>query len=142
MKIFRWSLVVLVIYFIFYQSIQDAIASSNISSSFLNVIYAEIPVQSFDIVEAIIRKMAHFTEFATLMATILFANIKYPLLKKNSDLIYPIAMVTIPFIDECIQLFSNGRSCSVYDMLLDASGMFFVLLMYNLFKLIKKRILK
>ena len=139
MKKLRWSLVVLVIAFIFYQSIQDATTSSNISSTFLEIIYAEIPVKSFDLMEAIIRKMAHFTEFAVLMVALLFANTKYPLIKNNSNVVYVIAIISIPFIDECLQLFSNGRSCSVYDMLLDASGMILVLLMYYLFEFAKKR---
>ena len=139
MKIFRWSLVVLVISFIFYQSIQDGASSTNISNSFLGFIYIDNPYISFDMMTGIIRKLAHFTEFAALMGTLLFANTKYPLIKKNSELILLIAIASIPFIDECLQLFSDGRSCSVYDMLLDASGMIFVLLMYYLFKRLKRK---
>ena len=138
MKYFRWSLVILVISFIFMQSIQNGTSSSGLSNKFTDFFYFDNPIISYDYFHLIIRKCAHFFEFAVLMTTIIFANQKYPLFKNRKQLIYLIAIISIPFIDECLQLFSDGRACSVYDMLLDASAMLFIIGIFYLYIAHKK----
>lgn len=73
-------------------------------------------------VEHPVRKAAHMTEYAVL-AWILFGNcIQYPLLQKKSYLWAGIGAVLYAATDEFHQLFIEGRSGEVGDVLIDGTG--------------------
>ncbi|WP_250278322.1 VanZ family protein [[Clostridium] colinum] len=115
---------VLVVIFIFYNSMQNGTSSSNASAivlNFINDIIANIGLD-FKLEGYFIRKLAHFVEFFIfgffIMLTFeaftnkIFSIIGFPLF----------FAIFIPVIDEYIQIYSNGRSSSVKDVLLDFFG--------------------
>jgi len=69
-----------------------------------------------------IRKLAHFTEFTILGFSAYFTVKSYENYKNKSYIITPLIYVLVAVIDECLQLFTVGRACSVFDMLIDSSG--------------------
>ena len=101
---------------------------------------------SAQLTDHIVRKSAHFCEFALLGCLTLWCGY---LLKRNIvKLLMPTGFVCLftAVIDEYIQLFSEGRSCEVKDVLLDFTGsicgaVFFILITIIIL-LIKKRKIK
>lgn len=113
-----WLPVIAVMIFIFSMSSANAAESSQMSNSLLLKI-AEIT--GIEISSHFIRKAAHFSEFAFLaflLTNAVFATFK----KKKAGIIsFPCACL-YAVTDELHQLFSEGRACSVKDMLIDSSG--------------------
>lgn len=89
----------------------------------------------FSFTDHIVRKVAHFTEFMTL--GILLTVTIYILSKPNIFIPLFVGLFTAVF-DEFIQLFVDGRSGQVSDVVLDFSGfivgVFFVMLIYIIIK--------
>ena len=117
-------LTVLQLVFIFSQSLLDAPASSEESGFVLKIVtpVLEIFVGKGNVTEAIVRKTAHFTEFAVLGA--LTAWLSY-LLGKRRPLHYVFTLLcclAAAVTDESIQLLVSGRSGEVRDVLIDFSG--------------------
>lgn len=113
-----WALVLAVMIFIFSMSSANGKASSQMSNSLLLKI-AEIT--GIEISSHFIRKAAHFCEFALLsflLTNTVFATFKN---KKAGLFAFPFACL-YAVTDELHQLFSDGRACSVKDMLIDSSG--------------------
>ncbi len=127
MKKLSWLPVFLLIALIFYNSSLDAAASSNLSNPLAEAIqrFLHLPL-SLEEVEHLIRKLAHFSEYA-LLGLLVFSAWKLdpPPWQK----ITPVIFLLVPVIDENIQRFSNGRSCEIKDMLIDTSGYIFGLLL-------------
>ncbi len=72
--------------------------------------------------ETIIRKMAHFAEY-TGMGFFLYQNLKYLAADRLTKVLAGGLMaIAIPFVDETIQLFADGRSAMIQDVWLDFSG--------------------
>ena len=94
---------------------------------------------SFEISHAFVRKAAHFTEFAILGA-LLAVNIRAFLPRRVSFVLgaIPCAFV-IASIDETIQFFVKGRTCSFLDVLLDTFGATVAVLIAFLIFLIKEK---
>ena len=70
----------------------------------------------------IVRKIAHFAEFFILSALI---SLTFSSFTEKMSAITPLTLILCAMVcigDELLQLFAPGRSCSVYDMLLDFSG--------------------
>ena len=70
----------------------------------------------------LIRKTAHFTEYAIMGAFMAQALDPQHRLDDRSFVAISLAMVLVPSIDETIQLFVDGRSGQVTDVLLDCCG--------------------
>lgn len=90
-------------------------------------------------IEGLIRKTAHFTEYAVLAVLVLFAG--YVSIRKRGWQLYlftEIFCVLYAVTDEVHQLFIEGRSCRVLDMFIDSSGsaagIFFAVLLVKLVK--------
>lgn len=116
--IISWALVLAVMIFIFLMSSANAETSSDISNSLLMRI---IELTGLDISSHFIRKAAHFSEFAALsflLSNAVFATFNT---KKATLIAFPLACL-YAVTDELHQLFSDGRACSVKDMLIDSSG--------------------
>ena len=77
---------------------------------------------SWEVSHKFVRKAAHFTEFAILGA-LLTVNIRAFFSRRIGFVLYaiPCAFV-VASIDEVIQLFVKGRSCSLLDVMLDTLG--------------------
>lgn len=107
--------------FIFHNSMQDADASHTQSAGVLSLISSIVP----GLTEHIVRKLAHFLEYAALgwdlFALSVFIRRCFP----RAVLPLSVPFLFIPAIDECIQLFSDGRAAMFTDVCLDWSGMGF-----------------
>lgn len=117
---------VLWVCFIFSNSLQPAAQSAQASGrmlELLNTLTAWLPLTLTD---HIIRKGAHFFEFSVL-GFLLRGGIgrRMPL---------PVVGALIPCIDEGLQLFSDGRSAQLSDVLLDCSGVLFGALCFALLR--------
>lgn len=70
----------------------------------------------------LVRKAAHFSEYA-LLGILVFGALRPAVrLKRGSLLLVALILVLVPAVDETIQLFIPGRSGQVSDVLLDCSG--------------------
>ncbi len=130
--IVSWILVLLCMAFIFSMSAADGEESSEISDSFLVKI---TEITGIEMSSHFIRKAAHFCEFALLsflISNAVFATWKS---KKSSVYAFPAACF-YAVTDELHQLFSDGRACSVRDMLIDSSGAFLGALIFSIIILI------
>lgn len=126
-RVILTALTVAAVAAIFFNSSQSAIESSERSSpltDWINGILAGFPIP-FSVTEKFIRKLAHFAEYS-LLGMLLSVTYYVYLRKIKSALIATlITGAVIATIDEIIQLFSEGRSCRISDMLLDFSGVAF-----------------
>lgn len=129
MKKFSWLFPFLLIAFIFYNSSLDAVQSSGMSSPLAEGI-KQLFHLPYDVtsIEFFIRKLAHFSEYAALGGLVALAEHFQPIKKIPTALVYAFFLI-IPVFDENIQRFSLGRSCEVRDMLIDASGYIFGLVL-------------
>lgn len=130
--IISWVLVAAVMIFIFLMSSANGEKSSDMSNSLLMKI---IELTGLDISSHFIRKAAHFSEFAALsflLSNAVFATFNT---KKAPVIAFPLACV-YAVTDELHQLFSDGRACSVKDMLIDSSGALLGAIIFSLIILI------
>ncbi len=112
-------LTVLCIGFIWINSSFDAVESSGLSGAIVVFIEKLIHIR---INETVIRKMAHFTEFAGLGVLLTCDFILWNAdIKKNWHNIAFLGLLTA-VVDETIQLFPKGRSSSLVDVWIDFAG--------------------
>ncbi len=122
---------------IFFFSSQDGEESSSTSTRVLEVIlslfikdYRELGEEErigyIDMYSHIIRKAAHFTEFAVLgfFSSSFLSTLERRIGNKKRFLISFIYGVFYAFFDEAHQLFSLARSGSIKDVLIDSLGVF------------------
>lgn len=124
-----WSvLTALYAAFVFSNSLKPAAVSSADSSEALRLMQDFLAAGGIDgtgLTEHLIRKAAHFTEYAVFGVLLCFCLRSYPL--KTGQRIYFQLMpgFFVPFADETIQLFVPGRSGQLSDVWLDAAGVAF-----------------
>ena len=116
--------------FIFLRSLQPADDSSRESSMVLQLLSSILP---WDLTEHVVRKMAHFVEYAMegMLSVLFFLSFL-----KTAARAFPWAWllgILTAMTDESIQLFVEGRSGVVKDVWLDTAGVvtgmaFFLLL--------------
>jgi len=116
------------LFFIWSNSLESAEASSDKSGRVVKIVKPIIdPADKMDIetVTRLVRKFAHFSEFALLGAEIWFLVYTFDRFKRATRLSFVLS-VTLAFVaaiaDELIQLTSAGRSCQFADMLIDLAG--------------------
>ena len=132
MGIIVWSLVALaVVIFIFANSIAGIEASGDFSSGFAEVLYklaSRIVSLSFDEFHVLVRKVAHFTEFAALGASVWMISWSAQKLcgKLHVALVFLVSLA-VAVTDEFIQSFT-GRGSAVPDVVLDFAGSVFGIL--------------
>lgn len=116
--IISWVLVFAVAVFIFSMSAANGEESSELSNS---ILFKIIKLTGINVSPRFIRKAAHFGEFALLSFFLTNAVFSTFNKKKAGVLAFFISCV-YAVTDELHQLFSDGRACSVIDMLIDSSG--------------------
>ncbi len=119
---------------IFYNSSLDAVESTSQSDPMVDGINAfftsvGLPVTVNDF---IVRKTAHFTEYAVLGTLLSLTAYSYVLRRKHTLLIALPTGAAVAVCDELIQMFPAGRSCEIRDMLIDFSGVLFAALVIQL----------
>ena len=108
---------------IFSFSMQNAEKSSQLSGGIVATIVEWICPEGFehtDLLETIIRKGAHFTEFF-ILGMFLSQTVKEAMSKRRVLLPW-LAGTLVACCDETIQLFSDGRAGAIVDVMLDSSG--------------------
>lgn len=103
--------------FIFSNSMMPAVESSDLSSGISYQIYEFLNIDvEFELFHTFIRKCAHFIEYAILGV---FAGFAF---KKEYFWKVFVLCIFVASTDETIQLFVEGRSGQVSDVLLDSVG--------------------
>ena len=121
-------LTILIMLFIFRRSALPADLST-IESSRLSAFIAGLLSLEYDLAEVLVRKTAHFTEYAVLGAS-LSINVRDFIRLRGIDAVPPAAVFAAPWLisvfyavtDEIHQYFVPGRSCELRDMAIDACG--------------------
>ena len=133
---------------IFYMSAMpssDSLSTSNVVGEFIYKFYLLfVPRQNaLDLIRfleiniPVIRKLAHFTEFA-ILGKLFYTNLDTYQYRKR--IILSIVFSVIYAIsDEIHQLFVLNRHCSVYDMLIDSLGAITGILLFHLIVIIWKK---
>ena len=112
---------------IFIHSSMDAAASSEESGFILRLFerFAQLIGRPGLFTDHIIRKLAHFTEFAVFGFFLSWTVREYAGGFKGQIFKVLFFLLSVPVTDETIQYFSLGRSAEVKDVLLDFSGAVF-----------------
>ena len=127
-----WSAIALIVMtFIFSNSFAGIEASGDFSSGFAEVLYklaSRVVSLSFDEFHVLVRKVAHFTEFAALGASMWMISWSA---KKHCGKLHIavtfLVSLTVAVTDEFIQSFT-GRGSAVPDVVLDFAGSVFGIL--------------
>ncbi len=117
--------------FIWHNSMEPANVSGSKSLYITDVINSILAPVHIQLTDHIVRKAAHFAEYAisgalmfgimtNLLALLRSNSIKKPI--RKSDGIVILIGFMIAFVDEVIQRFTPGRSCQLSDMMLDTAG--------------------
>ncbi len=139
-------LIILWTCFIFSNSLKNA-DDSDMQSNVIVDLFVEriLCLENEDLTEhallsitVLIRKLAHFTEFAILSSLTFFFVRCFDISLGQMLSIPVLTAFIVAVVDEFLQLFSEGRSCSFIDSLIDTSGgIFAVLFLYIIFIKIK-----
>ena len=121
-----WSvLLVLYVGFVFGNSLTPAVESSAQSMSVLELVTGVLSAAGLGnvgVTEHLIRKMAHFGEYTVLGMLLAQCLSLYGLPRVNRWQLHAMMGFLIPFVDETLQLFTEGRSGQISDVWLDCSG--------------------
>lgn len=135
-KILMWVLILAelaLLTFIFTRSMKDSVESARESGRLLKLLQKVFPW----ITDKIVRKTAHFTEFAALGAGAVGI---WLCAGRNTPLPGIFTGMGAGITDELLQLTAEGRACRVTDMLLDSAGAACgALLLFLIARLILKR---
>ena len=125
--LYRATLVVLWVCFIWAHSLMDGTDSANESTRF--VLFAlpllqRLGLSDIALATFVVRKCAHFSEYAMLGALAFFLCRSQPGVRPEKGLwLSSLAVMAMtPIVDETIQLFVPGREGSVRDVLIDLAG--------------------
>lgn len=123
-----WTIIlILYIGFIFHNSLTPALESSRQSGSVLAMVLkaAEaVGIKSGWITEHLIRKTAHYAEYGLLGIFLGITLRYYSFALAMRRMVQCWLGIMIPFVDETIQLFVEGRSGQISDVWLDMAGVF------------------
>ncbi len=137
------ALLLLHIGFIYHNSLTPAVVSSQQSGTVLAMarsILAGIGLPEAWLTEHIVRKTAHFVEYA-LLGFLLWNSLRcYRPVRMFWMALEAWLTVLVPLVDETLQLVTEGRSGQVDDVWLDISGVCFgTLCAFIVWKLWKRR---
>ena len=125
---------VLIITFIFWQSMKPA-SESSVSSgrvvTLLNNIFSTLGMGE-PFTQNFVRTCAHFTEFGILGLSLCFMFNTYIEKMKTTFVFSLITSVLVAIFDECIQLFSYGRTFQLKDIIIDTSGALIFIMLTSL----------
>lgn len=120
-----WILIGIYICWIFSNSLTVGVDSSEISSKAAHFLMRVINHFGFSIdfnlFHHYVRKLAHFSEYA-LLGFLLIIAIRIAPLMKSRFLNFLIIMLSIPFVDEGIQMLVPGRTSAIFDSFIDIGG--------------------
>ena len=135
--------------FAFIHSAMPADVSSEESAGVLDFLYNFLRAVgiSAELTDHIVRKLAHFTEFTAIGMLLTTCAYSFDRFKPYRYTVYVFfAGLAAAVTDETIQLFSEGRSGQISDVLLDFSGIVLgtavMLLLYFVYQRIRRKKMK
>lgn len=131
-KIFNITILILWMIFIFTMSNFNSVESSSQSGTIVNIISNFVNINNIDLITTIIRKLAHITEY--LILGILMLNCLKDYNISNVIIVSIILCIIYSCTDEIHQLFIDGRSGEVLDVLIDSIGIVIGNLFYKKLK--------
>lgn len=114
--------------FIYHNSLTPAVVSSRQSGAVLlrvRELFGRIGLEGEWVTEHLVRKTAHFAEFSVLGALLWGGMRSWKLKKPLWVSAEAFLSLFLPFLDETLQLFTEGRSAQVDDVWLDVAGVCF-----------------
>lgn len=98
----------------------------------IQFLFPEMPYESRQVIHGIIRKSAHFFEYAVLafLAVRALSRSHFDVLRNYRYVIAFLITATVASVDEYNQSLNPARTGSIYDVLLDVSGGVFALIMF------------
>ena len=133
-KIVLTALCLIAVGAIFFNSSLDADTSTKQSDPLvdeINQFFESIHIH-ITITDKMVRKTAHFTEYAVLGALLSATLYLYVGRRRDSFAMTLPLGCAIALCDEVIQLFPKGRSCEITDVMIDSSGILFSALIVRL----------
>ena len=128
-KRYFWSIFfVLYVGFVFGNSLTPAVESSAQSMSVLQLVTGAmkaVGLGNVGVTEHFIRKAAHFSEYTLLGILLAQCLAQYGLMAVTRWQFHGLLGFLIPFVDETLQLFTEGRSGQISDVSLDCAGVLF-----------------
>lgn len=128
--IFSWIILVIWMIFIFYMSAQPA-DISNSQSGFVIKLLKSIGIDSsgnnIGLLTTIVRKGAHFSEYA-ILGLLSYNVMKNYFTKKRARIVAVLIVFFYACSDEFHQLFVSGRAGKITDVIIDTSGGIFSVL--------------
>lgn len=98
-------------------------AESGLFVGLLRPLFAALGVTDPDLMSFVVRKCAHFTEYA-ILGVIVVGNVRSSWAAVGPrSLLFVLVGVAVPFVDESIQLLVPGRAGMLRDVLIDLSGL-------------------
>lgn len=139
-RLWRYAPLVLFIAFIFFNSTgaMSATSTGRILRPLLETLFGKMSDAQFGVWQLIVRKLAHFTEYAVLawLAARAFATSSQTFLRRRWFALSLLLVAVCAALDEYHQSFVPSRTGSPYDTLIDICGGAAALL---IFMLIRKR---
>ena len=124
LAILPWLLIAAYVVFIFSNSLLSGEASGSVSGSISKFLYSIVQKLGFSMSDEkfhhLVRKLAHFTEFAGLGILVRIATGR--MVGRGKWLLRGMLLIAVPLIDETIQLFVPGRGGSLRDCCIDMAG--------------------
>ena len=128
-KRYFWSIfLVLYVGFVFGNSLTPAMESSAQSMSVLQLVTGAmkaVGLGNVGVTEHFIRKAAPFSEYTLLGILLAQCLAQYGLMAVTRWQFHGLLGFLIPFVDETLQLFTEGRSGQISDVWLDCAGVLF-----------------
>jgi len=129
-NIILWTIVIAYTLWIFHNSAQTGKVSANLSQTLSYRIYDSL---QFLLFHTLIRKFAHFSEYA-LLGILVSTISSHTIQERKQKMIIILWVVLTPIIDEGIQYFTPGRSAELRDCFIDMCGYSFGFLITYLIK--------
>ena len=123
-KIILWTIVIAYTLWIFHNSAQTGKVSANLSQTLSYRIYDHLQFlhfMPFKLFHTLIRKLAHFNEYA-LLGILVSTVSSHTIENRKQKRIIILWMILVPMIDEGIQYFTPGRSAELRDCIIDMCG--------------------
>lgn len=140
-KIVPVIILIIWVIFIWQNSLLPADISGRESSTILELL-RRMPIFGARLTGYIVRKAAHFAEYA--VEAVILSGICREFFGKVKNKLSSVLLIGVftAFIDETIQLFVDGRSGEIKDMWIDVSGFITGILLFIGFRLLSDRIMK
>jgi len=135
-KIILWTIVITYTLWIFHNSAQTGKVSANLSQTLSYRIYNSLQFlhfMPFQLFHTLIRKFAHFSEYA-LLGILVSTVSSHTIQERKQKMVIILWMILVPILDEGIQYFTPGRSAELRDCFIDMCGYSFGFLITYLIK--------